>query len=238
VKTVAILQPAYLPWLGFFERFALADEVILLDHVRIDRNSKTKFANRNRLRTPQGWAWLTVPLLTKGRDDDLALDALEIDPDGRWRAKHWASIEQNYRRAPCFAAYSEELRATFSREWSHLVPLCTHAMDGLLRALDIRTPWIASSSLESRSTKSELILDLCRERAADRYLSGPFGRDYLDLAAFARAGIAVEFHDYAHPTYRQAYPGFQANLFAYDLLFQAGPDAGALLRTSGRSVAA
>ena len=238
MKTVAILQPAYLPWLGFFERIALCDEVIVLDHVRIDRNSKTKFANRNRVRTATGWSWLTVPLCTKGREDDLSLAALEIDNTGRWREKHWATIEQNYRSAPFFDHYAPALSAVYDQDWPRLLPLCERITVDLLRAFQITTPLRSSSSMQSRSSKSALILDLCREADATRYLSGPLGRDYLDLEAFAYAGIDVRFHDYFHPQYQQAYAGFGPCMFAFDLLFHAGPKARGILRTTGEVLAA
>lgn len=234
MKTLAILQPAYLPWLGFLERIRLADEVVVLDHVRIDRNSKTKFANRNRVRCAQGWSWLTVPIRTRGREAELALGQIEIEEDTRWREKHWATIEQNYRRAPFFADYAAELQAIYARPWTHLVPLCSAVTGVLLRAFEIDTPLHSSSAMESRSAKSELILDLCRESHATRYLSGPFGRDYLDLAAFERAGITVDFHEYVHPVYEQCYPGFEPYMCAFDLLFQAGPQARNVLRSTAR----
>ncbi len=232
MKTVAILQPAYLPWLGFFERIALADEVIVLDHVCLDPNSKTKFAHRNRVRTPQDWTWLTVPILSRGRGKELALDRILIEEDGRWRAKHWATIEQNYRRAPFFERYGGELQAVYANEWAQLLPLCSSVTRSLMRALGIDTPLISSSTLQSRTSKSDLLLDLCIERNATHYLSGPFGRDYLDLAAFARAGVALQFHDYRHPIYAQSFAGFQPCMFAYDLLFHAGPGARALMSTT------
>lgn len=230
MKTVAILQPAYLPWTGFLERIACADEAILLDHVRIDRNSKTKFANRNRVRTAEGWTWLTVPLRTKGLGDDLALNSLEVDESSRWRAKHWATLRQGYARAPFFAAYSNTLRETLARPWSHLTPLCDVLIDDLLRAFSITTPLRRSSQMQSRSTKSALILDLCMEAGADRYLSGPLGRDYLDASAFARAGIELCFHDHVPLVYDQHDADFVPGLTAYDLLFHAGPSAARYLR--------
>ncbi|HTF89950.1 MAG TPA: WbqC family protein [Planctomycetota bacterium] len=237
MKTIAIMQPAYLPWLGYFERAALVDEVISLDHVRIDRNSKTRFANRNRVRTSQGWTWLSVPLRTKGQDD-LSLDRLQIDPAVRWRTKHWATLEQNYRRAACFAELAPALEAIYVREWSELVPLCVELTRALLSAFEIDTHFRSSSQMQSRSTKSELILDLCLESQATHYLSGPFGRDYLDREAFARAGITIDFHDYRHPIYPQSYPGFEPNLSACDLLFHAGRDARKILLTRREARAA
>lgn len=230
MKTVAILQPAYLPWTGFLERIACVDEAILLDHVRIDRNSKTKFANRNRVRTADGWTWLTVPLRTKGRDGELALNALEIDDSSRWRAKHWATIQQGYARAPYFEEYSKTLRETLDRPWTHLTPLCDALLADLMDAFSIRTPLRRSSTMRSRSAKSALILDLCLEAGADRYLSGPFGRDYLDAEAFARAGVALAFHDHVPPLYEQGTQPFVPGLCAYDLLFHEGPAASRRLR--------
>jgi len=219
------MQPAYLPWLGYFHRIAMSDLHISLDHVQIDRNSKTKFANRNKIRTQQGWCWLTVPIKTKGRQGDLAIDQLEIAADTDWAAKHWQTLKQNYARAPFFVQHAPFFEAIYARHWDRLVDLTGAITDYLLLALGIRTPALKSSEMGVAGVKDELILNLCKAVNASTYLSGPFGRDYLDARTFESAGIRLLFHDYQHPLYQQAYPGFEPYMSAVDLLFNLGPES-------------
>lgn len=218
---VSINQPGYLPWLGYFDRIRCADLHIVLDHVQFEKNS---FVNRNRIRTAQGWTWLTVPVSTGGRFGDLAICTLKIADDS-WRRKHWATIRQAYGKTPYFAEHAEWLEPIFSRSWEHLAPLMTAINDGILRALGLSTPTRLSSTMEPTGTKSDLVLELCRKAGAGTYLSGPLGRDYLDLDSFRDAGITVQFHDYVHPRYAQAYPGFEPAMATIDLLFTHGPDS-------------
>ena len=192
---VTIMQPAYLPWLGYFHRAHLADLHIVLDHVAIDLNSKTKFANRNRIRTAQGWTWLTVPLKTKGHHGELMLDTLAVGDDDRWRSKHHQALRLNYARAPHFAEHQAYFANFYEQPWERLNDLCRELTGYLMRAIGVTTPVVHSSTLPVRSHKDALILDLCREVGATTYLYGPFGRDYLDPAAFAEAGIALDFPD-------------------------------------------
>lgn len=223
---VSINQPAYLPWLGYFERIARSDLHIVLDHVQFEKNS---FVNRNRIRMATGWQWLTVPVRTKGRFGELAIDALEIDSGAGWAARHWRALEQHYRRAPFFEAHRGFFADLYARDWPQLAPLLRTLTEYLLDAFAIRTRCLFSSTTPVRSRKSQLVLELCQWAGADRYLSGTLGRDYLDLPAFAAAGIDVAFQDYAHPTYPQIGAGFEPYMGAIDLLFNCGPESRAIL---------
>jgi WbqC-like protein family len=232
---VSIVQPAYLPWLGYFDRIARSDLHVVLDHVQIDRSSKTKFANRNKVRTPEGWCWLTVPLRTKGAGD-LALDALEISDDERWAERHWRTLQANYARAPHFAEHDAFFREAYARPWSRLVELCRETTAYLLSAFGIETPVVRSSELGTTSAKDDLLVEICRAVGGTTYISGPFGRDYIRRDVFEEAGIELRFHDYAHPQYEQAFPGFEPYMSAVDLLFCHGAASRAIL-TSGAALA-
>jgi hypothetical protein len=222
---VSINQPGYLPWLGALQRIALSDLHVVLDHVQFEKNS---VVNRNRIRTPDGWCWLTVPIRTKGRFGELPIRDVEI-ADGRWRSKHLSTLQMNYARAPWFESHLEHLDRFYATEWSSLGPLLDAQADYLRAAFDITTPIRHSSEMDLHLSKSELVLEICRAVGADEYLSGPFGRDYLDLDRFRVHGIEVRFHDFEHPSYRQAFPGFEGNMAAVDLLFNHGPDSRAIL---------
>src|SRR5262249_55030773 len=231
---VSIVQPAYLPWLGYFERILMSDLHIVLDHVSIDLNSKTKFANRNKIRTPEGSCWLTIPLQTRGQRDALGIDRLQIADDRNWARRHWRSIEMNYRRAPYFSEYAKVFERALAAPGPALAPFLSQITGLLLEFFGIKTPILRSSNMGVTSQKQELILDLCRDVGATCYISGPFGRDYLDAAAFQTAGIELRFHDYQHPEYKQCFPGFVSHLSALDLLLNHGPQSRGILVTAER----
>jgi hypothetical protein len=219
---LSINQPAYLPWLGYFHRIAASDVHIVLDHVQFEKNS---FVNRNKIRTSDGWCWLTVPLKTSGRFGDLAIDQIEIDNAQRWPEKHWNSIRMNYSQAKYFPEHAEFFECIFSRSWERLNPLLREVTTYLLNAFGIKTKILFSSDLTPSGRKSELVLELCRKVSATGYLSGTLGRDYLDEDAFQNAGIPVAYQDYHPLTYKQLYSGFEPYMAAIDLLFNSGPES-------------
>lgn len=213
---VSIHQPAYLPWLGYMDKIRKADRFIYLDTVQFQKNS---FQNRNKIRTKDGWAWLTVPVETKGHLFDTPLHGITINNRLDWRRKHRAAIEMNYRRAPHFDRIFPIIAAFYDKPWEQLSALCWDMLQSLLEMTQIRTEIIRSSQLQPmQQTKSDLILELCRAVGATAYLSGSLGRDYLDLETFKTAGITVAFQDYQHPVYPQVYPGFESHMGLIDLL--------------------
>lgn len=211
---VAIHQPAYLPWLGYFDRIQAVDTFVFLDTVQFEKNS---FTNRNKLRSDQGSFWLTVPVRAKGHTSSTLAD-LEISGPPNWSRKHLSSIYHAYRKAPRFDALYPQLESLYGRTHTHLADLCFEHLEFWLGELGIETRVVRASALPPTRTKSELVLDLCEHLGAERYLSGTLGRDYLDVETFTAAGIEVEFQDYAHPTYPQVHGGeFISHLGVVDL---------------------
>ena len=229
---VSIMQPAFLPWLGYFNRLALSDVHIVLDHVQLDKSSKTNFANRNKIRTREGWCWLTVPILRKGRSGQLALNDIEISPGTDWGERAWASISHNYGKAPFFASYRDRFEAIFQTKHERLIDVAVATTEALRDAFGIEVPTRYSSELRPAHAKDTLILELVQQVGGTRYVSGPFGRDYLDAQRFQQAGIELMFHDYVHPHYNQVFDGFEPYMSALDLLFNCGPDARTILTAS------
>jgi hypothetical protein len=218
---VSVNQPAYLPWLGYFHRIAVSDAHVVLDHVQFEKNSVT---NRNKVRTADGWCWLTVPLKTKGRFGHLAIRSVEIDNATDWRARHWKTLRQSYAHAPHFADHAAYFESVYARDWGLLADLLRDVTAYLLCALGITTPLTFSSDMAPQGAKDELVLDLCRKAHADLYLSGAHGRNYLREELFQRAGIAVAYQQYRHPEYRQVTArDFAPAMSVVDLLFNHGP---------------
>lgn len=224
---VSINQPAYLPWLGYFDRIIKSDLHIVLDHVQFEKNS---VVNRNKIRTNDGWRWLTVPVITKHRFGQLDINKLEIDNSGPWRKKHLGSIQSNYSGAKFYSEYIPFYKNLYLQKEIKLAPLLEKSTKFFLNTLDIKTELIKSSSLSPQFKKSNLILELCQKVGASGYLSGPFGRDYLDKDLFNSAGIELIFHQYDHPEYIQIFDGFQPFMSIIDLLFNYGPDSTGILK--------
>jgi hypothetical protein len=226
---VSIHQPSYLPWLGYFDRIAASDLHVVLDIVQFEKNS---FINRNKIRTAEGWTWLTVPVETGGKFGDLAIERLHITDDPRWARKHRSAINQSYARALHFAQHAAFIDETYAMPWQRLVDLVERINGYLCDAFAIGTRIVKASSLGLTKSKSDLVLEICQKVGASTYLSGALGRDYLDRDAFERANIDVVFQDYRHPVYPQAHGGFEPAMAAIDLLFMCGPEAGKMLRTT------
>src|SRR5436190_10333101 len=96
---IAIHQPHYLPWLRYFEKIARSDIFIVLDDVQYEKNG---FQNRNKIKTGQGWMYLTVPVR---KPTQRPLVEIEIDNGIGWREKHRRALEMNYCKAPYFERY-------------------------------------------------------------------------------------------------------------------------------------
>lgn len=225
---LVVLQPGYLPWLGYFDQLSRSDLFVHYDDVQYDKHG---WRNRNRVRTAggDGWSWLTVPVKLGGKFGARILD-VEIDGKTRWADKHWRTLEQNYRRAPFFSRFAPELEPLYRREWTKLVELDLALTATIARAFGLgerRT--VRSSELPAcppSQDPTQRLLDLCRHFEATDYFSGAAARDYLDVGRFSAAGVRVEFQEFRHPTYPQVHPGpFVSHLSAVDALFNLGPDA-------------
>ena len=194
---VSINQPAYLAWLGHFERIAMSDLHVVLDDVQFPKNDTV---NRNRVRcrgSTTGWQWLTVPVRKVHMKP---LNQVEVNNDAAWGRKHWRTLEQEYGSEPRFGEFAPFWEETLNWSWPKLVHLIEVTMLWTLRELEVKTPMLKSSQLHGTGRKSELMLSLCHEVGATVYLSGPYGREYLDEERFAEEGIEVRYHDYEPPS--------------------------------------
>lgn len=228
MTSVAIMQPTYLPWIGYFALIDRVDHFIFLDSVQFARRS---WQQRNRIKSHQGEQMLTVPVLKRGRRDE-TIREVEIDPSARFALKHSRAIELAYRRAPFFTQYAPNLLSILNRPHRLLVDMNLDLIGWLMQAFHIETPCRRSSELQADGRRESLLVALCREVGADVYVSPPGAHDYIDQSTvFDDAGIAVHWHDYRHPTYPQLNGAFLPYMAAIDLLFNAGADSLAILRS-------
>jgi WbqC-like protein len=229
-RTLVVLQPGYLPWLGFFDQMRLADVFVYYDDVQYDKHG---WRNRNRIKGPEGAHWLTVPVRHAGLGKPRISD-IEIDNTSRWAKKHIGTIRQYYRDAPFAARYIPEIDDLLQQPRSLLVDLDLALAGQLASWLGISKSVLRSSELGVGGDRSERLLGLCQHVGATRYASGNAARVYLDVALFERHGIEVSWQDYVHPVYPQLHDGFVPYLSALDLILNCGPESGRVLGEGSR----
>ncbi|RED18292.1 WbqC family protein [Pontivivens insulae] len=217
---ISIHQPAYLPWLGYLEKIAQSDVFVFLDTVQFEKNS---FTNRNQINSTSGPIWLTVPVVSKGHIGK-PLSQLQIADGQPWARKHIASLQASYRKAPSYSRFSEQIEATIRTDTDLLADLCFEQLCVLAELFELETKIVKASTLNLRSRKSDLILEICTELGATHYLSGTHGRDYLELEAFDKNGIDVAFQSFSTPQYSQIHGDFIPNLACVDYLFNLSVD--------------
>ncbi|MGO9903230.1 MAG: WbqC family protein [Solirubrobacteraceae bacterium] len=223
---VSIMQPTYLPWMGYFDLIEQSDVFVFLDTVAFSRQS---WQQRNRIATPQGPLWLTVPVRHQAKQ---LIGDVEIDNTQAWRHKHWMSFTTYYRRAPFWDAYAPALEAIYAREWILLSPLNIAIIDTLCELAEIKRRFVSAGELGGLSENREgKLVEICRRLEARTYLSPIGSLTYLESdTGFAAAGIELTFHNFRHPTHRQAGDGFMSHLSFLDALMNVGPEAASLMR--------
>jgi hypothetical protein len=219
MTTVVVLQPGYIPWLGFFDQVRRSDVFIYYDDVQFDKNG---WRNRNRIKTLKGPQWLTVPVRQTGRMGQRICE-VEIEHTKKWPQRHLRTIRESYAQASFLRLYYEELAEILQREWRLLAELDIAVVALMCRWLGLERRVVRSSELNIAGGKSDRLINLCRYAGAERYLSGNSARDYLDTSLFAAANIAVEWQDYVHPSYPQLHGTFLPFMSTLDLLFNVGP---------------
>ena len=228
-RTVGILQPGYLPWLGFFEQLYRCDVFVVYDDVQYEKGG---WRNRNRIKAPHGVLWLTVPVLLKGKGLPLIKD-VTINSSENWQKKHIKTITQNYQKAKYFDTYADGLFDILNRSYTYLIDLDLALIHWLREQLGITTPMLLASEIGVFGSSGRRLIDIIKFLEGDHFYEGSAGRNYLDLRLFEEAGIAVTFQDYQHPRYHQLHGDFVSHLSIIDLLFNCGSQSQSILAEAG-----
>jgi hypothetical protein len=222
MKKVAILQSNYIPWKGYFDLINMVDEFILYDDMQY---TKRDWRNRNKIKTPQGLLWLSIPVEVKGKYFQKINETKISEKD--WAKKHWQQIKQNYSKAKCFNEYKdifEELYMTYDEEY--LSQINYKFITTINEILGITTKIRWSSEFELIAGQTEKLLGICKDCDADIYISGPAAKDYFDEELAKKENIKVEWMHYSgYKEYEQLHPPFEHGVSILDLIFNEGPHA-------------
>lgn len=220
MKKVAILQSNYIPWKGYFDLIAAVDEFIIYDEMQFTKND---WRNRNKIKTPQGVQWLTIPV---GQNISRQIAEVKLK-DPLWQVKHWKTLESNYHRAQYFEEITEILKPLYlQKQHTYLSVLNKELIKVICLYLGIKTKISDSKDYRLIAGKSVRLVDLCLQAKATEYISGPAARDYIEEDLFLSQNIQLTWFDYTgYPQYPQLWGEFIHQVSILDLLFNCGRSA-------------
>jgi len=217
VTVVAIHQPEYLPWLGFFKKMMNSEIFVFLDDAQF---RKKGWQNRNRIRINDGTTLLSIPVHTHSYPK---INEVTIDNEKNWSIRHKKSILYNYARAPYFDEIKDFIESIFEKKFQYLVDLNTEIIKFIMNELEIKSKIVFSSELEISKKGSDRVLDICKAVGADHYITGTFwAESNLRVEEFKKSNIDVEFQKFQHPIYKQIHGEFIPEMSIIDLLFNEG----------------
>lgn len=217
---IAIMQPTYLPWMGYFALIDQVDTFVILDDVEYNHRS---WQQRNRVKTNNGITWLTVPVITSGKSGQLIKSA-EINQNEKWEKSHFKTIKFNYASADYFDDIISPLKSVYNEDWEMLLELNETLISLLSEKLGLHANFVRSSDLNADGSKAYRLVNICNEVGANEYLSPLGSKGYIEADnPFPKAGIDLLYQNFEHPTYSQLHGEFVSHMSAVDLLFNEGP---------------
>lgn len=231
-KKIAIIQSNYIPWKGYFDIINFVDEFILYDDAQYTRRD---WRNRNKIKTPYGLMWLSIPVEVKGKYFQKINETMISNPE--WNRRHWATIAHNYSNAKHFRDYRELFEELYLGTDAKLLSEVNYRfLSAICRLLHIKTKMTWSMEYHIEGERTEKLISICKQTGAVEYLSGPSAKDYIDEELFKEEGITLRYMDYSgYPEYRQLSQPFDHTVSIIDLIFNEGPAAAAFMKSFGSS---
>jgi len=226
-KTVAIHQPNYLPWIGYFQKMSLADIFVILDTVQFSKDSYTQ---RTKIRAKDGWFWLTIPVEKKYYFK--SINEVYLPRDSKWMKKHKMAIISNYAKSIFFdKKFIDEYYC--NNEFIKLQEFNEYGIFYLKDKFGVESKVIRASELglDKNLKSTELLIEIVKRVGGDVYISGMGGKKYIEEEKFEKEGIKIRYFEFKPFEYPQRWEGFEPYMSAIDLLFNVGEEAREMIRT-------
>ena len=208
---ISIHQSQYLPWPAYFKKIAMSDKFVILDNVQFQKNG---VQNRNKLRNKNGEFWITIPLSGSMKEK---INEKKCSNE-KWKKKHFQSITQSYSKCSFWEEHKVALEDLYANSNEYLNDINISFIKYFISEMDFETELHLASQLEAEGSKSDLVLNICKELSATEYISGLGSKDYLDLDSFTKNSIEVKFLESMNPSYEQIHGEFIPNLSLIDML--------------------
>jgi hypothetical protein len=220
-KKVAILQSNYIPWKGYFDLINSVDEFVIYDDMQYTRRD---WRNRNKIKTPNGLQWLTIPVEVKGKYYQKINETIVSDKE--WAKKHWETIKNNYSKAKCFKEFKDVFEEFYLKcDEEYLSKINYSLIKIICEIIGINTKLRWSSEFNLVEGQTEKLLEICKQCNSNIYISGPSAKDYFDETLAKKDNIEVIWMDYSnYPEYTQLFPPFEHGVSILDMIFNMGSD--------------
>ena len=217
---VAIHQPNFFPYPGFFHKLTLADTFVIMDNTQYDK----KFTNRNKIVLPNNWTWFQVPI---NKNHKFSVNSLvEINNNISWKNKHLKMLHHSYSNSKYYQIIEPLFQNLYSKDWKMLFDLTYESLKQTLNFLNIKIKILKESELNISGKSSERLINICKNIGADVYVSGIGGKNYMDEKLFAKNNVNIEYQNYSSIVYEQHQTTkFIPDLSIIDLLFNLGRDS-------------
>jgi len=213
-------QPNYWPYPGLIGKIMKSDCFMFVTKVQFEKKSWQK---RNRVRTKEGWTYIQLPTITKGKMDQNICDVLINNNDG-WREKNYKTIELLYGKAPFYKEYKDFLDDLYTKQWEKLMDIDIYIMQYLFKELDVKTKILYDRDYEFKGKKTDMLVDMCKQTGCDTYLSNLGSAAYVDISCFTDNGLNHQYINYTGTPYRQQFSGFEDGLTILDMLMNCGTE--------------
>ena len=216
---VAIHQPQYFPYGGFFHKLSVSNLYVVMDETQYDK----RFTNRNRIITPNGPIWITVPI---NKMQKFAPNSeVEINNEVPWRELHWKRLQLAYNNSKYFHLYKGYFEELYKQEWKMLFDLDLNTLKRIISWLGLKIELVLESELGITSKSTERLVQICKAAGADTYIAGSGSRHYLDESQFKSNSLKLEYQNWVPVSYPQHLAReFFPNLSIVDMLANLGPD--------------
>lgn len=223
---VGIIQSNYIPWRGYFDFIASVDLFIFHDDLQYTKND---WRNRNRIKTPSGLKWISVPV--NYRQTTQLISETKIDYSTKWWKAHINQIRENYQSAPCYAEAFSLINETLCTELPTISELNICLIKNICRYLGIDTPMLMSSEFQPEGSKTERLISILSKIGADTYVSGPSAEGYLDKQLLHQSNIRLEYKTYDYAEYPQQHGPFENGVTILDLIANCGQNSRPLINS-------
>jgi hypothetical protein len=216
---VAIHQPNFLPWVGYFDKISRVDTFVLFDDVQLPQGKS--FCSRVKIKGANGPQWLTVPVAKKSK---ALINEVEIVQNG-WSRKHIKTVESLYRKAPHFEKFWPTIRNELAKDWQFLADMNCALIETVTRLCELNTEFVRSSSFGlGEVSADQRILAILKMTGAGIYVSGEGAgsKRYIQNQEMETNGIKLVWQNFEHPVYQQLAKPFELNMSMLDMLFLTG----------------
>jgi hypothetical protein len=228
---VAISQPNYIPWRGYFDLIDDVDLFVYFDDVQYTTRD---WRNRNKIKTVNGLMWLTATVQHTSQKQLICDTKLEYESG--WNLNHIQQIHNWYKKSEYYNHYFDQLSALLMQKYETISHLNQTLTAWVMEKLYINTKTISSSNLSTKGKRFEKIFEILLQVGCTTYLTGPSASSYINNDILRKHNISLEYKTYEYEPYEQLYQGFEGLVSIIDLLFNQGPNARNYLKSKKSNI--